>query len=65
VAQVFMSCWIRIYGLVCMEVFGHLRFALTDAEPMFETELRDLSRVLGILEEYRPPARSGSAAGGR
>jgi hypothetical protein len=31
-----------------MEVFGHLRFALTDAEPMFEVELRDLARKLGF-----------------
>ena len=26
--SVFLSCWIRLYGMVCMEVFGHLRFAL-------------------------------------
>ena len=39
---VFLSCWIRLYGMVCMEVFGHLRFALDDAEPMFEAELRAL-----------------------
>jgi AcrR family transcriptional regulator len=55
VAQVFMSCWIRIYGLVCMEVFGHLKFALTDAAPIFETELRDLARLLGAEDQYRPP----------
>jgi AcrR family transcriptional regulator len=47
-AQVFLSCWIRLYGMVSMEVFGHLRFALTDAEPMFEAELRDLARKLGF-----------------
>jgi hypothetical protein len=40
-----------------MEVFGHLEFALSDAEPMFETELRDLARLLGSAELYRPPAR--------
>lgn len=45
-AQVFLSCWIRLYGAVAMEVFGHLRFALTDAEPMFELELRDLGSKL-------------------
>jgi len=54
-AQVFMSCWIRLYGMVCMEVFGHLRFALDDPEPMFEAELRALSAVLAIADEYRPP----------
>ena len=54
--HVFLSCWIRLYGLVCMEVFGHLRFALDDAEPMFEAELRSLGGILGVAGEYRPPA---------
>jgi AcrR family transcriptional regulator len=56
VMHVFLACWIRLYGLVCMEIFGHLRFALDDAEPMFEAELRSLAEVLGIAGEYRPPA---------
>jgi AcrR family transcriptional regulator len=51
-----LFCWIRLYGMVCMEVFGHLRFALDDAEPVFESELRALGDVLGIAGEYRPPA---------
>ncbi len=57
VMSVFLSCWIRLYGMVCMEVFGHLRFALDDAEPMFEAELRALCEVLGVADEYRPPPR--------
>jgi AcrR family transcriptional regulator len=56
VMYVFLSCWIRLYGMVCMEVFGHLRFALDDAEPMFEAEMRALADALGIAGEYRPPA---------
>jgi len=36
--------------MVCMEVFGHLRFALDDAEPMFEAELKGLATRLGISE---------------
>jgi hypothetical protein len=56
VMHVFLSCWIRLYGLVCMEIFGHLRFALHDAEPMFEAELRSLGGVLGIADAYRPPS---------
>jgi len=55
VAQAFLSCWIRLYGMVSMEVFGHLRFALTDAEGMFEAELRDLAGKLGVADSYRPP----------
>ena len=56
VMSVFLSCWIRLYGMVCMEVFGHLRFALDDAQPMFEAELRSLGEVLGVGDEYRPPS---------
>jgi AcrR family transcriptional regulator len=56
VISVFLSCWIRLYGMVCMEVFGHLRFALDDAAPMFEAELRGLGEILGVAEEYRPPS---------
>jgi hypothetical protein len=51
VLSVFLSCWIRIYGTVCMEVFGHLRFALHDAEPLFEAELADLACLLGIADD--------------
>jgi AcrR family transcriptional regulator len=51
-AQVFVSCWIRLYGMVAMEVFGHLRFALPDAAPMFAAELSDLGVKLG----FGPPA---------
>jgi AcrR family transcriptional regulator len=55
VVHVFLSCWIRLYGMVCMEVFGHLQFALHDAEPMFESELRRLGEFLGVADEYRRP----------
>jgi AcrR family transcriptional regulator len=54
VMAVFLSCWIRLYGMVCMEVFGHLRFALDDAAPMFEAELKGLAAQLGVPEDYRP-----------
>jgi AcrR family transcriptional regulator len=54
--QVFVSCWIRLYGAVCLEAFGHLRFAVEDAEPMFEAELQSLAGLLGAPELYRPPA---------
>ncbi|MBO3747147.1 TetR/AcrR family transcriptional regulator [Streptosporangiaceae bacterium NEAU-GS5] len=44
---VFLDCWVRLQGIVSLEVFGHLRFALTDAEPMFEMTLADLRERLG------------------
>lgn len=43
-AYVFASCWERLYGAVCLEVFGHLAWAVDDGEPLFEqmlSELRD------------------------
>ena len=58
VARVYLSCWVRLYGLVAMEVFGHLKFALDDAEPMFEAELHDLADVLGIAEHYATVRRA-------
>jgi AcrR family transcriptional regulator len=39
VIYAFLSAWTRLYGMVAMEVFGHLRWAVTDAEPLFELEL--------------------------
>lgn len=38
--------WVRLYGAVTIEVFGHLGFALADAEPMFEAMLADMRRQL-------------------
>jgi AcrR family transcriptional regulator len=35
----YLSAWTRLYGLVAMEVFGHLGWAVTDVEPLFEVEL--------------------------
>jgi AcrR family transcriptional regulator len=52
VMSVFLSCWIRLYGMVCMEIFGHLKFALHDAEPLFEAELRALAEMLGVADAY-------------
>lgn len=44
----FLSCWARLYGLVAMDVFGHLGWALSDTEPFFETELRRIAATLGV-----------------
>lgn len=42
----YLSGWVRLYGGVTIEVFGHLGFALSDAEPMFEVMLADMRRQL-------------------
>ena len=47
-AHVFLSCWIRLYGLLCMEVLHQLDFAYSDLEPVFEECLRDLTHRLGL-----------------
>ena len=46
--EVFLHCWVRLYGAVVIEAFGHVGFALTDAEPLFERELAALSEMLGL-----------------
>ncbi|MGH3119680.1 MAG: TetR/AcrR family transcriptional regulator [Streptosporangiaceae bacterium] len=48
----FLRCWVRLYGMVSLEVFGHLHFALEDAEPMFEITLVELARLVNL--EYPP-----------
>lgn len=52
----FLACWVRVYGCVAMEVFGHMAWAVADGEGLFESELRQLSALLGMADEYRPPA---------
>ena len=42
----FLAGWTRLYGLVAMEVFGHLRWAVTDVSPLFEAELSAFMRDL-------------------
>jgi hypothetical protein len=48
----FLQCWVRLYGMVSLEVFGHLHFALDDAAPLFEMTLAELSQMLGL--DYQP-----------
>ena len=48
----FLRCWVRLYGIVSLEVFGHLGFALDDGRPMFELMLSEMAPQLGL--EYPP-----------
>jgi AcrR family transcriptional regulator len=50
---VFLRCWVRLYGIVSLEVFGQLSFALEDAEPMFELMLTEMAPIVGL--QYPPP----------
>lgn len=47
VIYVFVACWARLYGAVAVEVFGHLDFALTDPEPLFDHTVTDVLTTLG------------------
>jgi AcrR family transcriptional regulator len=60
VLAVILSAWARIYGLVSLEVFNHLRFALTDGETFFEEQLRELATQLGLAPAGRE--RVGAAS---
>ena len=42
----YLSGWVRLYGAVTIETFGLLRFALEDAEPLFEAMLADMAQRL-------------------
>jgi AcrR family transcriptional regulator len=46
--QTFLRCWVLLYGTVSLEAFGHMRFALDDASPMFELMLSDLAPMMGL-----------------
>jgi AcrR family transcriptional regulator len=52
---VFLEGWIRIFGSVAMEAFGHLSWALPDGEPMFEQVMKSLAVMVDRPEAYRPP----------
>jgi AcrR family transcriptional regulator len=49
---VFVQCWIRLQGIVSLEAFGHLGFALEDAGQMLELTLAEIGPRLGLT--YRP-----------
>ncbi|MGA5818434.1 TetR/AcrR family transcriptional regulator [Kitasatospora sp. NPDC094028] len=42
----FVQVWSRLYGLIALEVFGHLDFAMADPEPLFEENLGQLVDLL-------------------
>jgi hypothetical protein len=45
--RAYLSGWTRLYGIVAMEVFGHLRWAVSDVEPLFEGEIAEYLATLG------------------
>lgn len=49
-AMRFVYAWQELYGSICAEVFGHLHWALDDAEPLFESRLIQVTEYLGLQE---------------
>ena len=45
---IFLRCWVRLYGMVSLEVFGHLHFALDDPAALFDYTLAELAALLGL-----------------
>ena len=43
-----LTYWTRLYGLICMEVFGQLHWALPDAAAYFEAQLYEIGQALGL-----------------
>lgn len=52
VLRLYAGSWVRLYGLVAMEIFGQVKFMLDDAETLFEAELFDLGRTLGLKKDH-------------
>lgn len=51
VIRMYAGCWVRLYGMVAMEIFGQIEFMVDDAEPLFEAELTDLARIIGLKKD--------------
>jgi AcrR family transcriptional regulator len=52
-----LRCWVRLYGSVSLEVFGHLSFALDDPSALFEITLAELAELVGLDYPGQQPAR--------
>lgn len=52
---VFARTWVRLYGVITMEVFGQLTFLFDDVSPYFESELEDAARAVEVPYIPREP----------
>lgn len=43
-----LQFWVRLYGQVALEVFGRFPFAVSDAQPLFESMLAELFADIGL-----------------
>jgi hypothetical protein len=49
----FVRQWARLYGMVTLEAFGHLGWALEDSRELFEAMIDDNAEELGFGERRR------------
>lgn len=61
VKYLYVRQWSRLYGMVTLEAFGHLHWALEDSVGLFEAMLDDCAAELGFLDQRRA-ARAASRA---
>lgn len=47
IVYAYIAAWTRLYGLIAMEVFGHLRWAVSTVQPLFEIELAGFMAQMG------------------
>lgn len=55
-AYVFLSGWVRLYGVLSMEVHQLLAFALEDVDAFYERQLQELCETLGVA--YLSPTQA-------
>lgn len=63
VRYLYVRQWARLYGMVTLEAFGQLHWALVDGGALFEAMLDDCATDLGFLDQVRAAresARSGA-----
>jgi AcrR family transcriptional regulator len=50
--------WSRLYGMVTLEAFGHLRWALADSRALFEAMIDDNAEEMGLGPQRREQRRA-------
>ncbi|MFI9154621.1 TetR/AcrR family transcriptional regulator [Streptomyces sp. NPDC053367] len=45
---VFLTAWARIYGIISMEIFGHMPWAAGNSEALFEMELLNFADQIAV-----------------
>jgi AcrR family transcriptional regulator len=59
-AWLFERAWARLYGIVTLEVFGHINPGLAQSGALFAATMRDIGGDIGLLDEW--PRLQGIAA---